>query len=44
MIRILQEIVLADKEDWENKLKEAINTCIKSDKTLYLTIGEIYNI
>jgi very-short-patch-repair endonuclease len=44
MIRISQEIVLADKEDWENKLKEAINTCIKSDETLYLTIGEVYNI
>ena len=27
MIRISQEIVLADKEDWENKLKEAINKC-----------------
>jgi very-short-patch-repair endonuclease len=43
MIRISQEIVLADKEDWENKLKEAINTCIKSNETLYLTIGEVYN-
>lgn len=44
MIRISQEIVWFDKEDWENKLKEAINECIKSDDTLFLTIGEVYNI
>jgi very-short-patch-repair endonuclease len=37
MIRICQEIVLADKEDWENELIKAINT-----KEKLIKIGSVY--
>jgi Tfp pilus assembly ATPase PilU len=39
MIRICQKIVLADKENWENQLKNAIN----SEEEL-IKIGSIYKI
>jgi very-short-patch-repair endonuclease len=38
MIRICQQIVYSDKEDWENQLLKAINS---KDKLIY--IGSIYN-
>lgn len=39
MIRICQEIVLFEKEDWENQLQEAINS-----KEKLIKIGSVYNV
>ena len=39
IIRICQRIVLADKEDWENQLKKAINS-----KEEFIKIGSVYKI
>ena len=41
MIRICQQIVFDDKEDWENKLKDTIKNL--TDNPQIHTIGSIYN-
>lgn len=43
MIRICQQIVFYEKEDWENQLYNIINKVIKSNEISIHKIGAIYN-
>lgn len=42
IIRIFQVDVWEDKNDWQNKLKKAINKIIKTNNPINILIGDIY--